>query len=234
LCTGEAADTARWIPTLRRIADEKDVHPFISIRSHLCLLLSGIVLDDGILIREHMAVLEKPRQYYLISPVKIAWAIGLGALTLGRREAAAECLEKALQYARFYQDAPMEACILYDLGRACLLQHEGQSKTAKAKQTLHEAHKRAEGLGMMPLCERVHAFLGEFSGRGVASSYALTDREREVVELVEQGMSNKYIADRLYISVHTVANHIRHILEKTGTANRSAAAAAVRRMNQPK
>jgi DNA-binding CsgD family transcriptional regulator len=234
LCTGEAADTARWIPTLRRIADEKDVHPFITIRAHLCLLLSGIVLKDRDLIKEQTAVLESPRKYYLISPVKIAWAIGLGALTLGRREAAAECLEKALQYARFYQDAPMEACILYDLGRACLLQHEEQSKTAKAKQTLHEAHKRAEGLGMMPLCERVHAFLGEFSGRGVASSYALTDREREVVELVEQGMSNKYIADRLYISVHTVANHIRHILEKTGTANRSAAAAAVRRMNQPK
>ena len=42
----------------------------------------------------------------------------------------------------------------------------------------------------------------------------LTDRELEVLKLVAQGMSNREIADELYISENTVKNHIRNILEK--------------------
>jgi len=42
----------------------------------------------------------------------------------------------------------------------------------------------------------------------------LTDRELEVLKLVAQGMSNREIADDLYISQNTVKNHARTILEK--------------------
>lgn len=42
----------------------------------------------------------------------------------------------------------------------------------------------------------------------------LTSRERQIVELITQGMSNKEIARRLYIALPTVKNHIHHILEK--------------------
>jgi DNA-binding NarL/FixJ family response regulator len=42
----------------------------------------------------------------------------------------------------------------------------------------------------------------------------LTDRELEVLKLVAQGMSNKEIADDLFISENTVKNHVRNILEK--------------------
>ena len=42
----------------------------------------------------------------------------------------------------------------------------------------------------------------------------LTDRELEVLKLVAQGMSNREIADDLYISENTVKNHVRNILEK--------------------
>jgi NarL family two-component system response regulator LiaR len=38
-------------------------------------------------------------------------------------------------------------------------------------------------------------------------------------------MTNQEIADRLYISVKTAANHVSHILEKTKTSNRTEAAA---------
>ena len=42
----------------------------------------------------------------------------------------------------------------------------------------------------------------------------LTDRELEVLKLVAQGLTNREIADQLYISENTVKNHVRNILEK--------------------
>ena len=43
---------------------------------------------------------------------------------------------------------------------------------------------------------------------------ALTSREIEVLRLVAKGMSNREIAEELYISENTVKNHVRNILEK--------------------
>jgi len=45
-------------------------------------------------------------------------------------------------------------------------------------------------------------------------SPTLTSRELEVLKLVARGMSNREIADELYISENTVKNHVRNILEK--------------------
>ena len=45
-------------------------------------------------------------------------------------------------------------------------------------------------------------------------SPTLTTRELEVLKLVAKGMSNREIADELYISENTVKNHVRNILEK--------------------
>ncbi|HUJ65742.1 MAG TPA: response regulator transcription factor [Acidimicrobiales bacterium] len=42
----------------------------------------------------------------------------------------------------------------------------------------------------------------------------LTPRELEVLKLVARGMSNKEVADHLFISENTVKNHVRNILEK--------------------
>jgi DNA-binding NarL/FixJ family response regulator len=49
---------------------------------------------------------------------------------------------------------------------------------------------------------------------------ALTDRELQIVELVERGLSNKGIASELGIQVGTVKIHLRHIFEKTGIHGR--------------
>ncbi len=51
----------------------------------------------------------------------------------------------------------------------------------------------------------------------------LTKREVGVLRLVAAGMSNKQISRELFISPNTVANHVRNILIKTGTANRTQA-----------
>ncbi len=44
----------------------------------------------------------------------------------------------------------------------------------------------------------------------------LTTREKEVLRLVALGHSNKIIADKLFISIHTVISHRKNISEKTG------------------
>jgi DNA-binding CsgD family transcriptional regulator len=54
---------------------------------------------------------------------------------------------------------------------------------------------------------------------------ALTPRELDVLRLVAQGLSNPDIAQRLYLSQHTVHRHVANILRKLGLTSRSAAAA---------
>ncbi|OBH16036.1 AAA family ATPase [Mycobacterium sp. E3247] len=52
----------------------------------------------------------------------------------------------------------------------------------------------------------------------------LTEREVEVLRLLAEGLSNRAIGERLFISTNTAANHVRNILIKTGAANRTQAA----------
>ncbi len=49
----------------------------------------------------------------------------------------------------------------------------------------------------------------------------LTDREREIVALVADGLDNQAIARRLYLTEGTIRNHISAILSKTNLANRT-------------
>jgi len=62
----------------------------------------------------------------------------------------------------------------------------------------------------------------------------ITDREQQVLSLVDQGLSNKQIASRLLIEVATVKNHIHNILEKLGAKRRGEAAALLRRAPRPR
>jgi len=56
----------------------------------------------------------------------------------------------------------------------------------------------------------------------------LTPRELEVVQLIDEGLSNKQIAFRLHVELPTVKHHVHHILEKIGVARRSEAVAHLR------
>jgi DNA-binding CsgD family transcriptional regulator len=48
----------------------------------------------------------------------------------------------------------------------------------------------------------------------------LTDREREVLRLMNGGLSNSEIAARLFISIHTAKVHVHHVLQKLGVHSR--------------
>jgi len=53
----------------------------------------------------------------------------------------------------------------------------------------------------------------------------LSDREREIILLVAQGLTNKEIAAKLFLSPYTARNHVIRILDKLGLSRRSEAAA---------
>ncbi len=58
------------------------------------------------------------------------------------------------------------------------------------------------------------------SGQERDTFNGLTDREREVLQLIAEGHTNKEIADLLNLSVRTVQNHRAHIMEKLGMHDR--------------
>jgi DNA-binding NarL/FixJ family response regulator len=73
-------------------------------------------------------------------------------------------------------------------------------------------------------------------GRGrerVLEDVRMTKREREVIELIGEGLSNKEIAQRLNIAAHTVKSHVRNVMEKLALHTRLQIAAFARREGSP-
>ena len=95
----------------------------------------------------------------------------------------------------------------------------------------------AEGRAGLELFERLGAMrdadraagllrsLGVSGRRSPKSAHGLTKREREVLALLEHGLSNKQIAARLYITPKTASHHVSRILSKLGVRTRAEAAA---------
>ncbi len=84
------------------------------------------------------------------------------------------------------------------------------------------AASRGETVLSADATDRLHEHLNG------GSAGSLTDRERQVLELMERGSPDREIADELGISVKTVEKHVGSILRKTGAQNRTHAAALSR------
>jgi DNA-binding NarL/FixJ family response regulator len=68
------------------------------------------------------------------------------------------------------------------------------------------------------------------SGKGIPdNSIQLTNREREIIDLISEGLGNKEIAERLHIATFTVKSHVHNILEKLALSTRLQIAAFARR-----
>jgi predicted ATPase/DNA-binding CsgD family transcriptional regulator len=63
---------------------------------------------------------------------------------------------------------------------------------------------------------------------GASYPDGLTEREVEILRLMARGKSNRDIGEELFITPNTVANHVKNILSKTATGNRTEAAAYAR------
>jgi DNA-binding NarL/FixJ family response regulator len=87
---------------------------------------------------------------------------------------------------------------------------------------LHRAI-RAAVRGEAPLAPKAAAaLLAARSSAGLSQD--LTDREREVLQLVASGLANKQIARRLGISEKTVKGHLTHVFQAIGVTDRTQAA----------
>jgi DNA-binding CsgD family transcriptional regulator len=60
-----------------------------------------------------------------------------------------------------------------------------------------------------------------------ALAHGLTPREREVLAEVARGLDSRAVADRLVVSEHTVHDHVKAVLAKTGTTTRQALLARI-------
>jgi DNA-binding CsgD family transcriptional regulator len=97
------------------------------------------------------------------------------------------------------------------------------------------AYRRQDLRGSALGCVARAEALAERSGadtptlRQAREPLPLTDREREIVLLLGQGLSNRDVAERLTVSVRTVEGHIYKAMAKTGTASREELAALLNR-----
>ncbi len=144
--------------------------------------------------------------------------LGMLAATLGETELAQRHFEAALDLNRRMGTVTWAAHTAYEHGRTLL--RDGNAEEAAA--LLAEADALAERHGLVALRARVQ-HLGPTSAAPHPSG--LSVREMEILRLVAQGLSNREIGAELFISEHTAANHIRSILRKTGSANRTEATA---------
>jgi DNA-binding CsgD family transcriptional regulator/tetratricopeptide (TPR) repeat protein len=117
----------------------------------------------------------------------------------------------------------------------------GRRERARAAVLLREAHATTTRLGAAPLWRAVERLAlqaridlapssppaeAPAAEASPAERLGLTRREREVLALVAAGMTNRQIADTLFISVKTASIHVSAILAKLGVASRVEAAAA--------
>ena len=105
---------------------------------------------------------------------------------------------------------------------AVLLRMQGRHEASD--RALDRAESIARNLGAWPLLERVE-YAREQSPSADEFPDDLTGREVDVLRLIAEGFTDTEIAERLSISPRTVMTHVSHILGKTGSPSRAAAAA---------
>lgn len=97
------------------------------------------------------------------------------------------------------------------------------AKTASAADLLGAVKTVSKG-GSYLYPSATTALINEYLIRveGYKSEYdKLTNREREILQLIAEGLSNQDIADKLFISIKTVLRHRTNLMEKLGFHNRT-------------
>jgi DNA-binding CsgD family transcriptional regulator len=174
--------------------------------------------------REHHVVCGTGTFAYF-GPVQL-WT-GAAALAAGLIEEGIADLEAAVTQSHAAGTPGFEAEAKIELASG-LLQRARPGDIPRARDLLAAAASKAARLNAVALKERAAtaaARLGRDDSR-------LTRREQEVSGMVAEGLTNRAIAARLFLSERTVQNHIQHVLDKLDLANRAQIAAWVVRKNE--
>jgi DNA-binding CsgD family transcriptional regulator len=159
---------------------------------------------------------------------RAAAAEGRCAAAAGEAELAVACFERAM-VAWSQVDLPLEAArVRHDLA-AVLAASRPDVAVAEAQAALAEFERLGAGADGDAAAALLRS-LGVAGRTGPRSGGTLTRREREVLALVGQGLSNPEIAARLHISRKTAEHHVTNLLAKLGLPNRTAAAGAAHRV----
>ncbi len=154
----------------------------------------------------------------------------------GRAEEARRALEDAVD-AFAGCSAPWEegrarvdlARVLLDLGRADSARREAERAVASFERlgARAEARRARELLASIERGNRAGGERGPTRepGRGTAPPSVVTARERQVLRLAAEGLSEREIAGSLGLSEHTVHRHVANVLRKVGAPTRTAAVA---------
>ena len=98
-------------------------------------------------------------------------------------------------------------------------------RQVESRAPLRAARDAFDALGMSPWAERARQELratGESSRRRERDSLDdLTPQELQIVQMVAQGLSNRVIAERLYLSRRTVESHLYRVFPKLGVSSRA-------------
>jgi DNA-binding CsgD family transcriptional regulator len=153
----------------------------------------------------------------------IALTVARMAALLGRQSDAGAAFARARQTLELSGPRPLRA--VADMDEALMLLRAGDpAGYGRIVALLDAATVAFDGLGMTPWSAKARELRIEaeqrLSGR-VSLPGGLTEREADVVRLVARGYSDRQVSDELYISPRTVNAHLRNMLNKTATANRT-------------
>jgi two-component system, NarL family, nitrate/nitrite response regulator NarL len=113
-------------------------------------------------------------------------------------------------------------------------------KDARLDVVLETIRSVAKGLKVLPdqmtatLFSEIAKHVVAAGGSNDHEGVRMTPREREVINLIAEGLSNKAIGKRLHISVHTVKSHLRNIMDKLTLNSRLQIAAYAHRRDAEK
>ncbi|MFE7569075.1 AAA family ATPase [Streptomyces sp. NPDC057539] len=167
--------------------------------------------------RSVLRVLEAAEPHGALVPVVVQWLRGAIAAADGEVEAAVRAYEDGLAVVPEGGDPVVHKALMEeDLGTVLLTAGDIE----RARGHLAAAESVFVRLGLEPSRQRCRALLDGLdvtSTRAVADACfgeALSDRERDIADLVARGWTNREIAARLYLSVKTVEYHLGNIYAK--------------------
>ena len=198
-----------WSGASRGRAESMTLHSEI-------LRLMGSLVDAEQAAVEAVSIASEPRQP--VALIQAERTLGQILMQRGNEPAAEAHLARALELANACA-IPLDQS-LSEIALARLYRTQGRERD-EIERLLTAARERAEYLAATPLVVEIDSLLTDpIEANGHVS---LTAREREVLRMIAQGMTDAEAAEHLFISPRTVSQHMRSVYNKLGVSSRAAA-----------